>query len=311
MNQSKTKVWPRVILMVLAASFQSGSPAEAQDTRQYACYVRATGVVYRIDPTGADDRVRRRCIRKHVRFSWEPRGPEGPVGPEGMQGGLGPVGADGAMGPPGPEGPEGPIGPQGPVGPQGELGPTGPEGPKGGDGPRGEMVSGPTGPRGFTGPTGPQGPRGPGGPVGPDGPAGLPGPAGPEGPEGSQGTAPGPIGPAGPEGPRGNRGGEGPLGPTGGLLIPRVILQDTPSTESDGWLGVEAMRTASSPSCPTGTKVVSGTTSVSIGLGGQVGIRSWAPDPGGNRWTVTYVNIGSIPTQLTISIKARCLTPTS
>jgi len=144
-----------------------------------ACYVPATGTIYRIGAPGLPST----CFsREHVEFWWNRVAPAGPQGPEG---------------PAGPPGPPGPEGPQGPPGPQGPAGPPGPKGDKGDPGPQG--VQGPPGPQGPAGPAGPQGPQGPKGPQGPQGP---PGPKGDKGDPGEPGPQ-GPIGPQGPPGPPG------------------------------------------------------------------------------------------------------------
>ena len=73
----------------------------------HACFVPASGTVYRIRAEG----LREDCASdEHVEFSWDAAGPEGPQGPEGPEG------------PEGPQGPEGPEGPQGPAGQDGVSG---------------------------------------------------------------------------------------------------------------------------------------------------------------------------------------------
>src|SRR5690606_29983171 len=70
-----------------------------------ACYVPATGTIYRIGAPGLPST----CFsREHVEFWWNRGAPAGPQGPEGPQG------------PQGPEGPQGPPGPQGPKGDKGD-----------------------------------------------------------------------------------------------------------------------------------------------------------------------------------------------
>ena len=157
--------------------------AASEDSVISACFVPASGTVYRIGVAG----LPQNCLTStHVRFSWQIRGLQGPPGSQGE------VGAAGGPGPQGPAGPSGaigapgsmgPIGPPGPVGPAGATGPAGPAGPPG-----------PAGDTGLTGPSGPAGPSGAAGAAGPGGPLGPPGATGPAG-------ATGPIGPQGPSGP--------------------------------------------------------------------------------------------------------------
>ncbi|MFL5383998.1 MAG: tail fiber domain-containing protein [Longimicrobiaceae bacterium] len=182
----------RVFWLAGAAAALWAAPAAAQtSTVIYACYVPATGTVYRIKATGLDDSCK---SQQHVQFSWNETGPQGPAGPAGPTGPQGPAGPTGATGPQGPAGPQGPqgetgatgatgaTGPQGPAGPQGETGATGPQGPQGETGATG--ATGPQGPQGETGPQGPQGVKGDSGAVGPQGPQGETGATGPQGPAG-------------------------------------------------------------------------------------------------------------------------------
>src|SRR5690606_40560805 len=78
-----------------------------------ACYVPATGTIYRIGVPGLPST----CLsREHVEFLWNrvaPAGPQGPAGPAGPPG------------PPGPEGPQGPPGLPWPHGPTGSMGVNG------------------------------------------------------------------------------------------------------------------------------------------------------------------------------------------
>lgn len=164
--------------MVAPVNAQTGAPAKAAatDSVMVACYVPATGTVYRVGAAG----LPATCVdASHVEFKWDTHGPAGPAGPKGEQGPAGPAG---------PAGPKGEAGDQGPAGPKGEMGPAGPAGPKGDTGP-----AGPAGPKGDMGPVGPkgdpgdQGPRGLKGEPGPQGPQGIAGPMGPPGPEGPAG----------------------------------------------------------------------------------------------------------------------------
>jgi hypothetical protein len=203
-----------------SAAAQTATPQTTSATL-YACYVPASGTVYRIKETG----LRQSCSSpQHVEFSWNEGGTAGPQGPAGPQGETGPAGPQGETGPAGPQGETGPAGPQGetgttgPAGPQGETGATGPQGATGPAGPQGETgATGPAGPQGETGATGPQGEAGPAGPqgeTGATGPQGEIGPAGPQGEAGAQGEA-GPAGPQGETGPAGPQGDTGPQGPAG------------------------------------------------------------------------------------------------
>src|SRR6266545_6650186 len=117
-----------VWLLVLPASVA----AQTTDTL-LACYVPASGTVYRIRKPG----LATSCLAtSHVEFSWAASGPPGATGPTGPTGPQGPTGSTGL------------AGPAGPTGAQGAAGPTGATGPAG--------ATGPSGPPGATGPTGPQ-----------------------------------------------------------------------------------------------------------------------------------------------------------
>ncbi|MEX1256951.1 MAG: hypothetical protein WEG36_04965, partial [Gemmatimonadota bacterium] len=118
------------------------------DEEIFACYVPASGTVYRIKEPGLPDA----CFSpEHIQFSWKVsgEGTTGPQGPAGPQGDPGATGAQGEPGPTGAQGPEGFQGEQGPTGPQGDTGLQGPEGPAG---PQGDP--GATGAQGEPGPTG-------------------------------------------------------------------------------------------------------------------------------------------------------------
>lgn len=143
---------------VCVATLLSPTDSKAQSAQPliYACYVPATGTVYRIKEPGLPQACQGPAggPNRHVEFSWNQIGPIGPVGPQGPQGIQGPSGPMGPMGPQGAKGDKGDPGADGSQGPQGEVGPQGPQGPKG-----------------DIGPTGPQGERGPQGGVGPSGTA--------------------------------------------------------------------------------------------------------------------------------------------
>src|SRR5688572_15782196 len=102
-----------------AALLLGSAPASAQkvpvETVLYACYVPATGTIYRIKapglPTECSSRGNDRMA--HVEFSWNEHGIKGDPGPAG------------ATGPTGEQGPQGPVGPVGPVGPAGADGAPG------------------------------------------------------------------------------------------------------------------------------------------------------------------------------------------
>jgi hypothetical protein len=113
------------VLAPPTASAQEAPPRPAAESVEpsahllYACYVPASGTVYRIRGEG----LRESCASQdHVEFSWDAEGPPGPEGPQGPQGPQGPEGPQGAQGPQGPQGPEGPQGPQGPAGEDGVSG---------------------------------------------------------------------------------------------------------------------------------------------------------------------------------------------
>jgi hypothetical protein len=111
--------------ITVAGSFLIAAPRTAQTSGTptagvtsapaliYACYVPASGTVYRIKE--AD--LKQSCVSPHhIEFNWNQQGPVGPQGPQGIQGiqGVaGPTGATGATGPAGPTGPTGPAGTSG------------------------------------------------------------------------------------------------------------------------------------------------------------------------------------------------------
>ncbi|HEX8851794.1 MAG TPA: hypothetical protein VF761_19860 [Gemmatimonadaceae bacterium] len=138
---------PSFILLLLGVALPAGARAQTAPEPETirACYVPASGTIYRIGTEGGPSA----CRGGHIEMKWNIAGPAG------------------AQGPAGPQGEAGPAGPVGPAGPQGEAGPAGPKGDPG--------------PKGDTGPAGAQGPAGPAGPTGPQGPQGIQGPPGPAG----------------------------------------------------------------------------------------------------------------------------------
>ena len=204
-------------------------PAVVVPGVMYACYVPASGVVYRIRIDDAPNECR---SARHVEFSWNAQGP---------------AGADGAPGPQGPAGANGAPGPQGPAGPAGADGAPGAQGP-----------AGPAGADGAPGPQGPAGPAGADGAPGPQGPIGPVGPAGADGAPGAQGET-GPQGPTGPEGPMGPM---GPMGPAGadGTTAPELVagLEIFQVSQRVGGIGYGANMTQEA-SCPAGYRVVGAT----------------------------------------------------
>ena len=124
---------PRLVQATAILTLLAGAPAvRAQTTPtpapvMNACYVPASGTIYRIDTgeisvPGAPGACR---SSQHVPFLWNQQGPLGPAGAVGAPGPQGEPGAPGAQGPVGPKGDRGPYGPQGPPGPTGPVGPKG------------------------------------------------------------------------------------------------------------------------------------------------------------------------------------------
>jgi len=109
-----------LLAAVAAAAIPSALRAQqaAVDDTIRACYVPASGTIYRIGVAGAPTA----CHGSHVEMKWNVAGPAGPQGEPGS---------------PGPKGDTGPAGPQGPAGPAGATGATGPAGPQGPQGPAG------------------------------------------------------------------------------------------------------------------------------------------------------------------------------
>jgi hypothetical protein len=259
----------RVLWLAGGLAALSTVPAEAQSTTIYACYVPASGTVYRIKAPG----LKTDCNSpQHVEFSWNdsgtagpagPPGPAGPAGPTGPQGPAGPQGETGPQGPAGPQGATGPQGPAGPQGPQGETGATGatgPQGPAGPQGPQGETGAtgatgpqGPAGPQGETGATGATGPQGPQGETGATGPQGPQGEIGPQGPQGVQGDS-GAVGPQGPQGPQGETGPQGPQGPAGVISTNANGAYDL--ANNNGYVSEGSFGTGNIPVTGAGTRMM-------------------------------------------------------
>ena len=106
-----------VVIAAAAPAAANAQQAAADDTIR-ACYVPASGTIYRIGVAGGPTA----CHANHIEMKWNvagPAGPQGEAGPAGAKGDTGPAGAQG------PAGPTGPIGPAGPAGPQGAQGPAG------------------------------------------------------------------------------------------------------------------------------------------------------------------------------------------
>ena len=130
-------------LLAVVAGAASPSAARAQqaaaDDTIRACYVPASGTIYRIGVAGSPTG----CHGNHIEMKWNVAGPAGakgdtgPAGPQGPQGEAGAAGPQGEAGPAGAKGDAGPAGPQGPAGPTGATGPAGPAGPQGPQGPAG------------------------------------------------------------------------------------------------------------------------------------------------------------------------------
>jgi hypothetical protein len=116
----------RLVAMLLGGTVlfvvPSTAPAQGVPPLIYACYVPASGTVYRIKETD----LKETCVSsRHVEFSWNQQGPQGPQGIQGIQG------MQGIQGVPGPAGQTGATGATGPTGPTGATGPAGPAGASG------------------------------------------------------------------------------------------------------------------------------------------------------------------------------------
>ena len=127
------------LLLVVASPEVARAQQSSTATVIRACFVPASGTIYRIGVEGGPAS----CRGGHVEMQWNVAGPAGTPGPAGEQG------------------PAGPAGPAGEAGPKGDPGPQGEPGPKGDTGPAGP--AGPAGPQGVQGPAGAQGPQGPAG----------------------------------------------------------------------------------------------------------------------------------------------------
>ena len=120
----------RIAASLLAVVAGAAIPAAARaqqapaDNTIRACYVPASGTIYRIGVAGGPAE----CRGGHIEMQWNVAGPAGTQGPAGPQGEAGPAGP---VGPAGPKGDTGPAGPQGVAGPTGAPGPAGPQGPQG------------------------------------------------------------------------------------------------------------------------------------------------------------------------------------
>src|ERR1043166_4289302 len=99
-------------------SSSTGQLAAAVGDSITACYVPASGTIYRIGLTGLPTS----CLASsHIRFTWNAGGAPGATGATGA------AGATGANGPAGPTGANGPAGATGANGPTAAPGANGPE----------------------------------------------------------------------------------------------------------------------------------------------------------------------------------------
>ena len=118
---------PSFVLLLLGVALPAG--ARAQTTAEpeviRACFVPASGTIYRIGTDGGPATCR---SSEHVEVHWNVTGPVGPAGPKGDPGAQGPAGPAGAQGEKGDKGDKGDAGPAGAEGPQGIQGPAGPAG---------------------------------------------------------------------------------------------------------------------------------------------------------------------------------------
>jgi hypothetical protein len=115
-----------LLAVVAGAAIPSAARAQqaAADDTIRACYVPASGTIYRIGVAGSPTA----CHGNHIEMKWNVAGPAGAKGDTGPAGPPGPQGEAGAAGPQGEAGPAGPKGDAGPAGPQGPQGPQGPAG---------------------------------------------------------------------------------------------------------------------------------------------------------------------------------------
>src|ERR1043166_7775796 len=78
-----------------ALTARPATAAIAADSTIAACFVPASGTVYRIELPGLPSS----CLAtSHIRFTWQIRGPQGDAGAAGAAGAAGPTGAAGAAG---------------------------------------------------------------------------------------------------------------------------------------------------------------------------------------------------------------------
>jgi len=117
---STSRAVAALVALVFAAAIPSAARAQqaAADDTIRACYVPASGTIYRIGVAGGPTA----CHGSHIEMKWNVAGPAGTPGPAGPQGDAGPAGPQGPAGPTGATGPAGPAGPQGPQGPAGTGG---------------------------------------------------------------------------------------------------------------------------------------------------------------------------------------------
>ncbi|CAM5599230.1 hypothetical protein GCM10010329_49880 [Streptomyces spiroverticillatus] len=163
-----------------------------------------------------------------------------------------------------------------------------------------------TGAEGPQGPEGPRGPAGPAGPMGEKGADGAPGAAGPVGPAGAKGAdgAPGPAGPKGDKGDTGSAGPKGDPGPAGaqgerGVMEVKYLAKETP-------VGANTQVNATSPSCPTGWRVVGGGFHMSTPQGQDFKILRSSPDHTANNWNAYVRNEGTDATGK-LNVFATCI----
>jgi hypothetical protein len=117
---------PRIRLALAAALVAAPAALRAQTTTPPtldACYVPASGTIYRIDtPTAPAPGAPKQCLSTtHVRFTWNQQGPKGDKGDAGLKGDAGPQGIQGIQGLRGLQGIAGPQGPKGDTGPAATL----------------------------------------------------------------------------------------------------------------------------------------------------------------------------------------------
>ena len=110
---------------------QPNTAAVASDSTIAACFVPASGTIYRIELPGLPTS----CLgTTHIRFTWHVRGPQGDPGAAGPTGPTGAAGATGTTGSAGATGATGPNGAPGATGAAGSAGATGATGPNGAPG---------------------------------------------------------------------------------------------------------------------------------------------------------------------------------